>query len=175
MNSSFEEKILKQQLGEGHETLQLGSSSEHAIVAAHMIEQATLRVDIISRTLDARIYDQARIIEGMKTMIRNQNRAEIRIIVRDSGPMVRDGHRVLLLAQRLNTFIRIRALPRHYHEYNTALTLIDDSAYIRQPIADLYEAEASFNDKRTVRDLRAGFEDIWHSSEADPACRRISL
>ncbi len=175
MNSAFEEKILTQKLGEGHETLQLGSSPEHALVAAHMIEQARLRIDIISRTLNARIYDQARIIEGIKTMVRNQDRAEVRIIVRDSGPMVRDGHRLLLLGQRLNTFIRIRALPRHYQEYNSALLLVDDSAYIRQPIADLYEAEASFNDLRTVRDLRANFEEIWHSSEPDPECRRLSL
>jgi len=162
-------------LGKTRDLLRLGKSTEHSVVAARMIEQANLSIDILSRHLDARVFDQASIIDAIRSLVHNQPRAQVRIIVRDSGPMVRNGHRLLQLGQRLTSFIHIHKLPKPYEDVNEALLVVDGTAYIRQPMSDQYEAEANFNDRKQAKNYADHFEEIWHVSETDIETRRLGV
>jgi hypothetical protein len=162
-------------LGKTRDLLRLGKSTEHKLIAARMIEQAQQSIDILSRHLDARIFDQASIIDSIRSLVHNQPRTQIRIIVRDSGPIVRSGHRLLQLGQRLTSFIHIHKLPKPYEDVNEALLIVDGTAFIRQPMSDQYEAEASFNDRKQARYHADHFNEIWNASEPDIESRRLGV
>ena len=162
-------------LGKTRDLLRLSTSAEHSLIAARMIEQAELSIDILSRHLDARVFDQISIIESIRNLVHEQPRARVRIIVRDSTPMVKNGNRLLQLSQRLTSFIHIHKLPKPYENVNEALLIVDGTAYIRQPMSDQYEAEASFSDRKQARNYADHFQEIWHVSEPDIESRRLGV
>jgi hypothetical protein len=162
-------------LGKTKDLLRLGKSSEHALVAARMIGQAQHSIDILTRHLDARVFDQQVIIDAIRALVHDRSRAQVRIIVRDSTPMVKNGNRLLQLAQRLTSFIHIHKLPKPYENVNEAVLIVDGTGYIRQPLSDQYEAEACFNNRMQAKNYTDLFEEIWHVSEPDIEIRRLGV
>jgi phosphatidylserine/phosphatidylglycerophosphate/cardiolipin synthase-like enzyme len=162
-------------LGEHREVLELSSREEHRTLALHMLNQARHSIDIISRNLDPRIFDRPAINDAIRSMVTNQKRSRIRIIIRDNTALIKDGHLILLLAQRLTSYIHIHKLPRNYNDFNEALLLVDGTGYIRQPQSDLYAGNACFNAPGQVKDFKSRFQEIWDASQPDPECRRLSL
>jgi hypothetical protein len=162
-------------LGNSEEVLELSSCEEHRQVVAHMLNQARHSIDIVSRNLDPRIYDRPAITDAITSMVSRQQRSRVRILIHDNTPLIKHGHQILLLAQRLTSFIHIHKLPPTYNHFNEALLLIDGTGYIRQPQSDLYTANACFNAPRQVKDMTATFQEIWDASQPDPECRRLSL
>ncbi len=162
-------------LGENREVLELSSREEHRTLALHMLNQAQHSIDIISRNLDPTVFDRPAVIEAIRHMVKNQKRSRLRIIIRDNTALIKDGHQILLLAQRLTSYIQIHKLPRSYNNFNEALLLVDGTGYIRQPQSDLYAGNACFNAPGQVGDYQSKFQEIWDASQPDPECRRLSL
>lgn len=169
------EQLEQLTLGEDREIFELSSLEEHREFTLHMLRQARHSIDIISRCLDPRVFDRPHVTEAITTMVRDQKRARVRIIIRDNTPLIKDGHHILLLAQRLTSFIHIHKLPSAFDSFNEALLLVDGTGYIRQPKSDIYAGYACFNAPRQVKDMTANFQDIWEASEPDAECRRLSL
>jgi phosphatidylserine/phosphatidylglycerophosphate/cardiolipin synthase-like enzyme len=169
------ENLDKLILGENDEVLELDSVDEHRELIPHMLNQARHSIDIISRNLDPRIFDRPAVTDAIKAMVSQQPRAQVRIIIRDNTPLIKNGHHVLLLAQRLTSFIHIHKLPQTYNAFNEALLLVDGRGYIRQRQSDIYAGNACFNAPRQVKDMTTTFQEIWDASQPDPECRRLSL
>jgi hypothetical protein len=162
-------------LGENRELLELSSREEHRTLGLHMLNQARHSIDIISRNLDPTIFDRPAMTDAIRSMVTQQKRSRVRIIIRDNTALVKDGHHILLLAQRLTSYISIHKLPRSYNDFNEAMLLVDGTGYIRQPQSDLYAGYACFNAPGQVRDFESKFQEIWDASQPDPECRRLSL
>jgi phosphatidylserine/phosphatidylglycerophosphate/cardiolipin synthase-like enzyme len=162
-------------LGDNDEVLELDSLEEHRQLTVHMLNQARHSIDIISRNLDPRIFDRPAITDAIKAMVSQQPRSQVRIIIRDNTALIKNGHHILLLAQRLTSFIHIHKLPQPYNAFNEALLLVDGTGYVRQRQSDIYAGNACFNAPRQVKDMTTTFQEIWDASQPDPECRRLSL
>ena len=144
-------------------------------IALEMARNCSRTLDIASRHLDPAIYDHIEFVEAVKQIALNNRLARIRLLVCDVGPVVSRGHRLLELSSRLSSFIAIRKPGRDYKNFNEAMLLADNRAYIHRRFADRYEGIASYDDKRRTSDLTGRFEEVWERAEIDPNFRRLHI
>lgn len=143
---------------------------EHSLA---MLERARRSLDVISRDLDARVYDQAHFLDRLRALAANGGRTRVRVLVRDVDAAVKSGHRLLELARRLPSFIEIRRLGSEDADFAEALLLVDNLGYLRRPVAERYEAEGCYHDPVRARELGRRFEELWSRSDSDPNFRRL--
>lgn len=146
------------------------------IAAVHKLAiSATHELNIISRNLDHQIYDRSDIVEAFSKFIRKNRNANVRIIVFDSTNIIKNGHRLVNLADRAPSKISIRKLPKELSNYNESLVTADSKGYLHNQQSDRYEGNVSFNDNIRCTELNKLFTDYWHQCEASPDLRRVSI
>jgi len=161
-------------LGQFQEPLDLTDSDAQRRVAITLTRQARRCVDIFTRDLDKRLYDNRDFLEGLQNLAVN-NRGSIRILVKDSSKAVKYGHRLIPLSQRLTSFIEVRKVADDYKEYNEAFLVADEIGYVHRKHADRFEGIARFNAANEAVSLLVFFNEVWRNSAPDPDLRRIYL
>ena len=162
-------------LGTDTELFEIDTSEQNRRAAAAMARQARRSVVIMTRHLDAAVYDQPEFSDAVRDLVVRSRRAEVRVLVKDSTPVLRDGHRLISLAQRLTSFMEIRVPARDHADFNEAFLLVDNVGYIHRNFSDRFEATFSFNDSKIVRGLGREFDSMWELALPDPSLRRLSL
>lgn len=161
-------------LGETFESVALGSSEDQRCAAVALAAQARRSVDIFSRDLDKKIYDDRAFLEALQNLA-VKHHGLIRILVKDSSKAVKYGHRLIPLGQRLTSFIEIRKVAEDFKEYNEAFLIADETGYAHRRHADRFEGVARFNAAKEVRDFLVYFNEVWKSSAPDSDLQRMYL
>ncbi len=162
-------------LGESRGSIEVATREEAAAVALALAGQARRTLDIVSRHLDPWLYDQAAFVEAAKQLALGSRRALIRVLIQDVDPILRDGHRLVALAQRLPTFLQIRVPAPQFRDFNQAFLVADGVGYLHRELADRFEGKASFHDPAAARDLLRQFQPIWDAAEPDPNLRALRV
>jgi hypothetical protein len=121
------------------------------------------------------IYDHQDLADALSRLARSHRYAEVRILVQDSEPVVKKGHRLIELAYRLSSMISIRNPDEEHAHVNEALFIADGVGFIKRTMADRFEGVASFNSPLQARELADHFNDIWTRSKPDPQLRRLHI
>jgi len=162
-------------LNEKDSIVTIESGQELLAVTTEILKQSGHTLDIVSRHLDPLVYDQAEIMELIKQVALGSRQARIRIVINDIRPVLSRGHRLIDLAQRLTSFISIR-IPGHSHKnFNEAMLIADNNAYIHRPFADRYEGEAHLSNRGRSRGLTSRFEELWEKADTHPSLRRLRI
>lgn len=154
-------------------TLEGGSATHCATLA--LLRQCRRTVDIVSRELEARVYDRPDVIEAIRTLAIGSRGARIRVLVRDPTRAIAEGHRLIQLARQLSTFVQIRTLGSQHRAYNCALVIADGTGILVRKLADRFEGEVSFSDPVGARDLTRLFEAMWAVALEDPDLRSLHI
>ena len=157
------------------EEITVEGSGDLREIALEMALNCRRTLDIASCQLDPTIYDQAPFVEAVKQIALHNRLARIRFLVTDIASVVSRGHRLIELSLGLSSFIFIRKPGRDHRNFNEAILLADNRAYIHQRSADRYEGTASHDDKRRAANLTGQFEEIWKYAQIDPNLRRLHL
>ena len=161
-------------LGQSFEPIELNDSDTQRQAATALTIQARRSVDIFTRDLDKKLYDNRDFLDGLQNLAVN-NRGLIRILVKDSDRAVKYGHRLIALSQRLTSFIEIRKVADDFKEYNEAFLVADEIGYALRKHADRFEGIACFNGAKEAVNLLIFFNEVWRHSAPDPNLRRIYL
>ncbi len=162
-------------LGETRELLELNTAEEHRELALAMAQQARRSILILTRDLDHPLYDTPEFEQATSELARGSQHARVRILVQDSGKAVKNGHRLVGLAQRISSRIEIRKPAEEYADVNHTFFVADQSGYISRQLADRYVGVANFDDRLSARNLVNFFTEIWDRSQQDPQLRRLHL
>ena len=162
-------------LGTDSEEVSLGSRADVLSVVREMTRQAQRELTIISRHLDPSIFEDEQVYDGIKRISLGGRNSLVRILVLDSGPLIRDGHRLLDLAQRVPSTVKLKLPGLSHKKFNEAWIVVDTYGYVRLRFSDRYEGSASFADRLVCRDLSDRFEEMWEFGREDPNLRRLSL
>ena len=136
---------------------------------------ATLNMNIISRSLDHTIYDRADIVEAFSKFIRRSRNTSVRILIFDSTNIIKNGHRLFLLANKAPSKILIRQLPDDFKDYNESMVIVDQLGFLHNQQSDRYEGVVSFNDSQRCAELNKTFTDFWDRSLIDSNLRQIVI
>ena len=145
------------------------------IAAIHKLAcSAVSSLNIITRTLDHQVYDRLEIIEAISEFARRNRNSSVHILIYDCTNVVKNGHRLIHLAEKVSSKINIRKLPSHTTQFNESLMVADGKGFIHNPQSDRYEGIASFNDPTRCTELNKIFIDMWNHSEVEPYLRAVS-
>jgi len=159
----------------GENDISLSSRDEVKIINIAMAQQTSRTIDIISRHLDPAIFDTPDFIDAIKNLSIVSKFTKIRILIKDSDPMTKNGHRLIELIQQLTSSIEVRKISEEYKSYGEAFTLFDGKAVIYLRHSDRYEGLANFNRPRLAIELSNFFNEVWEHSTPDENLRRLHL
>ena len=152
-------------------------STRDALAAAclAMASQARRSLDIVSRHLDAPLFDNEAFAAALKQLALSHRSARVRLFILDPRPLVGQSHRLIELASRLPTFIDIRAPAPQHRSFNEALLIADKLGYVRRQFADRFEAEVDFSNRRRAAALTERLNNMWERGQIDANFRRLHL
>ena len=162
-------------LGGSNQELSLETREENRAMALSLVSQTRRNVVIVSRDLDPPIYSNQAFVDALSALARRSRHTHIQILIRDSMAIVRDGHRLIPLSQRLSSSFQIRKIHRDFSRFNEAFLIADEIGVLHRPKADLYEGKVSFKAPLKARELLDTFHAIWEISAPDPELRRLGL
>jgi hypothetical protein len=169
--SDFERFVLKKD----SQSIAVDTSEACQLAALSMARQAARSIDIVSRQLDPQLYDNQDFCEAVSQLITGSRRACVRALLRNSDAVVKHGHRLVTLSQRLSSFIELRVPAREFDDYNAAFLIVDGTGVIYRTFSDKFEGTVNFNDARKAQELARQFEDMWQTATPDTNLRRSHL
>ena len=141
-----------------------------------LVSLAQQRVYIIGQSLEANLYSYKSIYDHLAEMTTKNRNTDIRLITRDTRVATANGHYLILLAQKLPSFVQIRSTTNPEHQkFNENWLIVDDMAFMRLKNSTLYEGYFETENRQECRSITAKFLEIWEASQPDQNTRRLSL
>ena len=92
--------------------------------------------------------------------------AQIRVLLHEPAAALRDGHRLILLMQRLPSVVQVRTPVEEIDLANPSACLLTDArGYLFQPDAERPQGRAMRLDRPGWAPLRQNFDDMWERAE----------
>jgi len=162
-------------LGKTDQLQEVDSRDDLRQLILSLSQQALQRIDIFSHDLEYGLFDNAALYEAIKLLAIKSRRTHIKILVQDSSPMVKKGHRLLKLARRISTHISIKVTAKEDRDLLETFLLFDKKGYIMQQNPERYDAEAHFNAPLKNKYFAEKFSTMWDRAIIDSSLRRLSL
>ena len=155
--------------------IEVATSDDNRLAVVSLVQQSRRTLDIVSRDLDAKIYDRQDFLDVMRQVVVAQRRMKVRILVQDSQPLIARGHRLVTLARRLSSFFELRVPDEEHQNYNSTFLVADRIGTLFCPLADRHEGTVCFNNPGEARELTEAFENMWEGAEPDPNLRGLRI
>lgn len=153
------------QLGENSEDIIVESSGDNRQLAIRLVSEARHRLDVFSRDLDPRIFDNPEFIEAIRSLAINDNKARIRFLVIEADKAIKLGHRLLDLSQRLSSSVEVRKVHEDYAANPECYLIVDSRGLLHRKLASRYDGIANFNNPSAAAHFEHHFKEVWeHSS-----------
>ncbi|MDQ2075421.1 hypothetical protein [Marinimicrobium sp. ABcell2] len=142
---------------------------------ADLCTTARRHLDILSHSLDPSVYEHQDSVAAISALARAHRLARVRILVRDTQPLIERGHPLVRLAQRLPTKIELRKQVVEPENTDMAFLLADQERVLYKNDDREYRGFVNFQAPAEVRSLREAFTRAWENAEADPHLQRLHL
>ena len=163
------------ELGTAHEPLEVDTSDAVHDACLTLVRQARREVMIMTRHLDAILFDNVETSTALREFILRSRRTRLRVLVKDPEPALRAGHRLIELCQRLSSYAEIRVPAPEHRNYNAAFLVVDGRGVVHRALANRFEATVSFSHPGLAGECARQFEEMWDTSRSDPGLRRTYL
>jgi hypothetical protein len=161
---------LPQARGENH--VRVISSLEDMRAAVDTVAASAQRLmSIYTPDLEPEIYDQNGFLEIVKRFVLARRFAKVRVLLSDSGRLLRDNNRVIAMGRRLTSCIDIRPAAGPVKQRAAGYLIADDRAIVYRVHADRWDGVADLNNPPIARQYLDEFDEIWHASAADEHAR----
>ncbi|MDD3518708.1 MAG: hypothetical protein PHQ14_10195 [Chromatiales bacterium] len=171
---TLEQRLARKKLGEHRTQILLHDRDDNRLVAAALATQARRSLYIASWDLDPYVYDQPDFVQSVSALARSSRYADVRILIRDNGIILKQGHGLVRLYQRIPSRVQLRRQVEDMEPMTEAFLVADQDGYLHRRLADRYDGEARFHALRRARELVTLFKQAWEQSLPDPSLRRLT-
>lgn len=162
-------------LNDDREDIEISGAEQNRQLALELARQARREILIASYDLDTRLYSNQEFIDALSTFVRAHRYAHVHILVWNKEPAIKHGHRLIELAQRLSSRIKIHEPDPVHAEFIESYMVVDGIAYFRRPQADCMEGVACFLAPIIARNLKDHFHTMWERSTPSSEFRRLKI
>ena len=164
-------------LGENKAEIKISSAEENRNLALSMVKQARYGINIFTQDMDDAVFNNDEFENHVFNLATRHPDTKVRILVQDSTPAIKKGHRLIRIAQKLTSSVFIKNPEEIYKNDKSAFITIDGIGMLHRPRADSYNYEAlvSFMSPRRVEKLDEYFYKIWAQSIRDQKVRRLCI
>ena len=151
------------------------SSLEEMRAAVDTVAASAQRLmSIYTPDLEPDLYDQNAFLEIVKRFVLARRFAKVRVLLSESGRLLRDNNRFIAMGRRLTSCIDIRAAVGAARQRARGYLIADDRAIVYRVHADRWDGVADLNNPPIARQYLDEFDEIWHASAADDLARQAS-
>ncbi len=148
------------------------SSLEEMRAAVEAVAGGAQRLmSIYTPDLEPELYDQNGFLEIVKRFVLARRFAKVRVLLSDSGRLLRDNNRFIAMGRRLTSCIDIRpaVVPAKQNSsgHPGAYLIGDDRAIVYRVHLDRWDGVADLNNPPVARQYLDEFDEIWHASSPD--------
>lgn len=140
-----------------------------------LLRNSRHQICIYSRDLEPSLYQQPEVLEAIRQIALSGRRAQIRILVQITALAVRDGHRLLDLAQRLSSVVQLRQPVQEDLQFAGAYLLNDTGGYLYRSFGDRFEAMGDLYYPLRRDELQRSFDQVWERAITPPELRRLAI
>lgn len=162
-------------LGATTEDIVLSSMEDNRAAALALITQGERSLEIFSRDLEARLYDNSDFTSTVREMVLRSQRTRVRILVNEPDYAIKHDHRLIYTARHLSSYIEIRKTHEDYAMNPAAFLLVDQRGLLYRTLATHYEGLANFNNPSQAGELLRFFNEAWNQSRQYTEFRRLYI
>jgi predicted GNAT family N-acyltransferase len=146
--------------------LPTGSRGETADARLQLLTRTRHRLAIYLPLLDNHSYASAEELAELRRIAISGRGAEIRVLLHDPAAALRNDHRLIALAQRAPSAIKIRTPVEETDlAFVSAYLLNDTDGYLFLPEADRQQGRAALDDRASQAPLQQHFDQVWERAE----------
>lgn len=140
-----------------------------------LCDSASRQLYIQSPRLDHEVFDNPDLVRAISALIRRSRQTEVRILISDSAALVSRGHRLLQLARRLPSSVRIQKIAEHPDWNGETVVIRDLDGVLYKPGGAEHEGFYEPDSRASTRRHLELFNDLWRYSAQDPNLRALSV
>src|SRR3982751_2712612 len=149
------------------------SSLEEMRAAVEAVAGSAQRLmSIYTPDLEPDLYDQNGFLEIVKRFVLARRFAQVRVLLSDSGRLLRDNNRFVAMGRRLTSCIDIRPAAGSAKQRACGYLIADDRAIVYRVHSDRWDGVADLNNPPVARQYLDEFDEIWHASAPDELSRQ---
>ncbi|MEZ5539732.1 MAG: GNAT family N-acetyltransferase [Pseudomonadales bacterium] len=159
----------------GSGLVRLQTTDEFRALSLELVKNARYGLIIFSEDLEDWLYDNDAFADAVMALVQKQRNTSVRILVRDTKPLIERGHRLLRLSHRAAEYIQIRKLPTTIAEKFPNYLITDDNGLLFRP--DPQETQGiGYHDYRArVKPLLEEFKQLWSRATTPADLRQQTL
>ena len=164
-------------LGETKAEIPLYSAQDNRNAATSLVSQACLNINIFTQDMDDAIYNNDEFISHVFELATRHPSAKVRILVQDSAKAVKNGHRLIRIAQKLTSSVLIKNPPVIHKDDRSSFLTVDGYGMLYRVRGNTnnYDASLNFMTPRRAKMLNEFFEKSWGHGTRDPKVRRLAV
>lgn len=164
-------------LGETRTEVSVSNAEENRNAAISLVRQAHRAINIFTQDLDAALYDNKEFEKHVFKLATRHRSVEIRILVQDSSRAIKNGHRLIRLAQKLTSSIFIKKPASKFKDNQSAFLTVDGVGMLYRTYGGSrsYDASVNFMSPQRTGRLDEFFMEVWEQSAPDPQVRRLFI
>ena len=140
------------------------------------LKQGHRQLDILTKELDPRLYDDELICQSISTLARHHPKACIRLLIKKPKPATQSRHRLIELHKRLSSKIQCRMTKTELKNEARAYAIIDSTQVVLQHNDGDYDGFCNTDAKPEARALLEEFNWLWErQSDVIAELRTLSL
>ena len=152
----------------------IGSLDEMRAAVDAAAASAQRLMTIYTPDLEPDLYDQNGFLEIVKRFVLARRFAKVRVLLSDSGRLLRDNNRFIAMGRRLTSCIDIRPAVGAVKQRAAGYLIADDRAIVYRVHSDKWDGVADLNNPPIARQYLDEFDEIWHASSTDELARQAS-
>jgi hypothetical protein len=153
-------------LGDETGDLLLESFEDNQQAALSLVSQGETTLDIFTRDLEPRNYNNQTFAEAVKNMALKNKNVKVRVLVIDPDLAIKQGHSLINLSRRLTSYIEVRKVHEDYTSIPEAYLIVDHRGVLYRNLASRYEGTVNYNLPMRAAELLRTFNEIWEKSKS---------
>lgn len=153
----------------------LDSSEDFHQHSLNAITQARRNIVIFSDHLDPYIYEQEDIVNALSAHARSGRHCQVKILVRHTEKLLKQGHALVRLSQKLPSKILLRKITTEPTNKKSGLLMCDQNVLVYKHDDQIYHGFANYSAIAEVKSMQEIFMPCWELGVEDIQLRRLHL
>lgn len=164
-----------QLLGQDSELIQAEDMDAVRRHTLALLQQAQNSLCIYSPDLEPWLYNHACIQHACSALLIAHPKKSLRILLRDTSRITREGHVLLALSHRLSSRCTIRVVNTEYDYSEDAWLIADNCGLLQRKAQQLHKGVVYYQDPARVQQSQTLFNAMWDVSQSDVNLRSMPL
>lgn len=157
------------------QTILFDSREHYKSLGIELLRRAKKQICFFGKNIDSTLFDDPEVLAYLSEFARRSDKTQILFAIHSSQQNISSGHRLLPLAQKLTSSIKINAVSRKHQELTQMFLIIDDDCYLSCQSDNRYQGKVGLNVPADVRPFQQKFDTIWEHSTPDISLRRLNI